>query len=112
MDTSTCITPKNKSRRPPGAEHIGTPLFIPPTPFLQTLGYGTGKTIRLQFSLKLRNTQFILKKGVEVYRIDRSPLCGAIRSPWAIKRMIRRNFDDSQKIVYEDRITEEASVLR
>lgn len=35
-----CGTPQNKSEKLSGA--FGVPMFIPPTPMLQNLGYGTG----------------------------------------------------------------------
>lgn len=72
---------------------FGTPMFIPPTPQLQNLGYGT---------------------GVSVYRIERSPLnTGHHRSPWALKRITRhaqRNAATAD--TYRQRLADEASILR
>lgn len=41
--SDACKTPQNKVKRFKNGEVLGTPMFIPPTPQLQSLGYGTGK---------------------------------------------------------------------
>lgn len=50
--------------------------------------------------------------GVEVYRVDRSPLMGKIRSPWAIKRISKRSAKTDQGETFTERLTEEATILR
>ncbi|XP_071442722.1 lymphokine-activated killer T-cell-originated protein kinase [Hetaerina americana] len=71
MDTFK--TPKakrpRKSQFTPTKEGA-TPVKIPASPFMEKLGWGT---------------------AVSVYRMERSPKVGCIRSPWAIKRVIHRN---------------------
>lgn len=63
--------------------------MIPPSPQLENLGYGT---------------------GVKVFRIERSPRLGIARSPWAIKKLCKRNTDDDK--LFKQRLTEEADLLR
>ncbi|XP_055844874.1 lymphokine-activated killer T-cell-originated protein kinase [Episyrphus balteatus] len=67
-----------------------TPMKIPPSPFMKSLGYGT---------------------CVNVYKLDRSPRCGQIRSPWAVKRVSRRA-RGAGNLEYNTRIQEEAEILR
>lgn len=43
MSVSPCKTPQNKVNPFKIGGAFGTPMFIPPTPQLQHLGYGTGK---------------------------------------------------------------------
>ncbi|XP_063697285.1 lymphokine-activated killer T-cell-originated protein kinase [Culicoides brevitarsis] len=66
-----------------------TPLKIPATPQLKKLGYGT---------------------GVEVLRVERSKM-GAVRSPWAIKRL-NKKCDKTYAKLYNKRLIDEASILR
>ncbi|KAL7744564.1 hypothetical protein ACLKA6_017081 [Drosophila palustris] len=67
-----------------------TPIRIPPSPMLKTLGHGT---------------------GVSVYRLDRSPKRGHIRSPWAVKRITQRT-RAKKDTLFNDRIIHEAAILR
>ncbi|XP_055912976.1 lymphokine-activated killer T-cell-originated protein kinase [Eupeodes corollae] len=86
-------TPPSKALRNLHLENVAcqsTPLRIPPSPFMKSLGYGT---------------------CVNVYKLDRSPRCGQMRSPWAVKR-ISRKARFSGKIEYNTRIKEEAEILR
>ncbi|KAH8304630.1 hypothetical protein KR018_004444 [Drosophila ironensis] len=71
-------------------QSISTPLRIPPSPLLKTLGHGT---------------------GVSVYRLDRSPRHGQVRSPWAVKR-VTRNTRIRRDPLYNERILHEAQILR
>ncbi|XP_002133447.1 lymphokine-activated killer T-cell-originated protein kinase [Drosophila pseudoobscura] len=71
-------------------QNLSTPIRIPPSPMLKTLGYGT---------------------GVNVYRLDRSPRLGHPRSPWAIKRITQRTLD-KKDTSFNDRIIHEANILR
>ncbi|KAF2881783.1 hypothetical protein ILUMI_24378 [Ignelater luminosus] len=68
--------------------HNQNPVTIPPSPFLKKLGYGT---------------------GVAVYKLERSPVANKIQSPWAIKKLLKRNIINTQ---YGKRLKEEASILR
>ncbi|KAF5279215.1 hypothetical protein FQR65_LT03463 [Abscondita terminalis] len=78
-----CNTPiRNSIKRP------RSPVSIPPSPFLKKLGYGT---------------------GVAVYKLDRSPHENKIRSPWAIKKLLKRNISNA---TYGERLNEEAEILR
>ncbi|XP_054728094.1 lymphokine-activated killer T-cell-originated protein kinase [Anastrepha obliqua] len=73
-------------------QKISTPLRIPPSPFMKNLGYGT---------------------GVNVYRLERSPKCGQVRSPWAVKRISKRICNnESAAEIFNSRIHEEAEILR
>ncbi|KAH8338828.1 hypothetical protein KR074_001559 [Drosophila pseudoananassae] len=83
-------TPRRKLRdlHLENVQNISTPICIPPSPLLKTLGHGT---------------------GVSVYRLDRSPRQGQIRSPWAVKRItqdprIKRNPVFNERIMYEAQI--------
>lgn len=67
-----------------------TPVRIPPSPFMKSLGYGT---------------------CVNVYKLDRSPRCGQLRSPWAVKR-ISKKARGAGSIEYNARILGEAEILR
>ncbi|XP_055845626.1 lymphokine-activated killer T-cell-originated protein kinase-like [Episyrphus balteatus] len=67
-----------------------TPIKIPASPLMKNLGYGT---------------------YVNVYKLDRSPRCGQIRSPWAVKRISRRA-RGAGKLEYNKRIQEESDILR
>ncbi|XP_031621813.1 lymphokine-activated killer T-cell-originated protein kinase [Contarinia nasturtii] len=66
---------------------LSTPLFVPPTPLLKNMGYGT---------------------GVHIYRIERSPVVGKIRSPWVVKRLRSKNSDE----VISSRLFAEAAILK
>lgn len=61
-------------------------LEIPPSPFLQKIGYGC---------------------GVNVFTLDRSPKAGFVRSPWAIKKSNQLSLDKK----YDERIRLEAEIL-
>ncbi|XP_005189380.2 lymphokine-activated killer T-cell-originated protein kinase [Musca domestica] len=73
---------------------VNTPLQVPASPLMKTLGYGT---------------------GVNVYFLERSPKpSGQLRSPWAIKRVsqrTRRTNSENSKI-FNQRIIKEADILR
>ncbi|XP_053698236.1 lymphokine-activated killer T-cell-originated protein kinase homolog isoform X2 [Sabethes cyaneus] len=60
------------------------------SPFLKTLGFGT---------------------GVEVLRIKRAPSKNCNKSPWAIKMLSRRNTPEGAKL-FGQRLTDEATILR
>ncbi|KAH8396153.1 hypothetical protein KR222_004139 [Zaprionus bogoriensis] len=85
-------TPRRKLRNlhMENVQNNSTPIRIPPSPMLKTLGHGT---------------------GVSVYRLDRSPKRGNIRSPWAVKRITQRT-RANKDTVYNDRIVLEAAILR
>ncbi|XP_026329909.1 lymphokine-activated killer T-cell-originated protein kinase [Hyposmocoma kahamanoa] len=63
-------------------------ITIPPSPFLNRLGYGT---------------------GVNVMQLVRSPRAGQIRSPWALK-MLNKRVKPSK--VYTERLQAEADLLQ
>ncbi|KAL4709115.1 hypothetical protein ACJJTC_015654 [Scirpophaga incertulas] len=63
-------------------------LTIPPSPFLNRLGYGT---------------------GVNVMQLIRSPRAGQIRSPWALK-MLNKRVKPCK--VYTERLKQEADLLQ
>ncbi|KAK5644755.1 hypothetical protein RI129_006055 [Pyrocoelia pectoralis] len=65
-----------------------SPVSIPPSPFLKRLGYGT---------------------GVAVYKLERSPQANQIRSPWAIKKIIKQHVNNGE---LKKRLYDEAEVLR
>ncbi|KAH8264737.1 hypothetical protein KR044_008806 [Drosophila immigrans] len=85
-------TPRRKLRNlhMENVQNNSTPIRIPPSPMLKTLGHGT---------------------GVSVYRLDRSPKHGHIRSPWAVKRITQRT-RAKKEMVYNERIVHEAAILR
>ncbi|EDW00022.1 lymphokine-activated killer T-cell-originated protein kinase [Drosophila grimshawi] len=85
-------TPRRKLRNlhMENVQNNSTPIKIPPSPMLKTLGHGT---------------------GVSVYRLDRSPKLGNIRSPWAVKRITQRTRVKKDPI-YNERIIHEAAILR
>lgn len=64
-----------------------TPINIPPSPFMKKLGFGT---------------------GVSVFRWDRSPRPDATRSPWALKKLDKRDLPR----VFEQRLAKEAELLK
>ncbi|XP_046396349.1 lymphokine-activated killer T-cell-originated protein kinase [Ischnura elegans] len=73
-----------------------TPVKIPPSPFMEKVGWGT---------------------AVTVYRMERSPKVGCIRSPWAIKRVIHRNSTSKRPRLSSDneisvRLCKEAEILK
>ncbi|XP_069461736.1 lymphokine-activated killer T-cell-originated protein kinase [Ambystoma mexicanum] len=84
-------TPQRNNRKGSGGSSVGTPtaLVIPASPFMKKLGYGT---------------------GVNVYLMKRSPK-GNHQSPWAVKKL-SRSCDQSQQIIFQKRLNEEASVLK
>ncbi|XP_014365269.2 lymphokine-activated killer T-cell-originated protein kinase homolog [Papilio machaon] len=63
-------------------------ICIPPSPFLNRLGYGT---------------------GVSVMQLVRSPKAGQIRSPWALKMLNKRVKPNK---VYTERLQAEAELLQ
>ncbi|XP_016985309.1 lymphokine-activated killer T-cell-originated protein kinase [Drosophila rhopaloa] len=85
-------TPRRKLRNlhMENVQNSSTPIRVPPSPMLKTLGHGT---------------------GVSVYRLDRSPRCGQIRSPWAVKR-ITQNMRAKKDTLFNERIVHEAEILR
>ncbi|XP_020800898.1 lymphokine-activated killer T-cell-originated protein kinase [Drosophila serrata] len=86
-------TPRRKLRdlHLENVQNSSTPIRIPPSPMLKTLlGHGT---------------------GVSVYRLDRSPRQGQIRSPWAVKR-ITQNTRIRKDPLFNERIVYEAEILR
>ncbi|EDW05527.1 lymphokine-activated killer T-cell-originated protein kinase [Drosophila mojavensis] len=85
-------TPRRKLRNlhMENVQNNSTPIRIPPSPMLKTLGHGT---------------------GVSVYRLDRSPKLGRIRSPWAVKRITQRT-RAKKDTLFNDRIIHEAAILR
>ncbi|KAK9890683.1 hypothetical protein WA026_012034 [Henosepilachna vigintioctopunctata] len=72
----------------PVKKSLKTNLIIPPSPFLKTLGVGT---------------------GVQVYEFKRSPLADKFRSPWAIKKIVKRKLNDKE---LKKRLYSEAKVLK
>lgn len=81
-------------RKPLQNVNINTQLIsIPPSPFMKSLGYGT---------------------GVNVYRLERSPTVDQIRSPWAVKRVSQRTRETSKEHskVFNERIIKEAEILK
>ncbi|XP_055326134.1 lymphokine-activated killer T-cell-originated protein kinase [Sitodiplosis mosellana] len=84
----TPIKTPQSSRNLSTENMLSTPLFVPPTPMLKELGYGT---------------------GVHIYRIERSPAIGKTRSPWVVKRLRgARNKDE----VISSRLLAEANILK
>lgn len=66
-----------------------TPLKIPASPIMKNIGFGT---------------------GVGVYKYERSPRCGVVRSPWAVKKIsLKFAMDDS---TVESMLLNEAKILR
>jgi len=71
-----------------GTPGVNSPMMqLPATPFLKKLGFGT---------------------GVSVYLYERSPQAGAVRSPWAMKKINKRHAAS----IFGDRLEEEANVLK
>lgn len=93
MDAETTFkTPsphKLSRRRPSGQSSSSSSLTIPPSPFMQKLGYGT---------------------GVNVYLMKRSPK-GIPRSPWAVKK-INPKCKNTDLNEYQKRLNEEAKILK
>ncbi|XP_017048042.1 lymphokine-activated killer T-cell-originated protein kinase isoform X2 [Drosophila ficusphila] len=85
-------TPRRKLRNlhMVNVQNSSTPIRVPPSPMLKRLGHGT---------------------GVSVYRLDRSPRCGQIRSPWAVKRL-NQNMRVKKDTLFNERIVHEAEILR
>ncbi|CAH0554890.1 unnamed protein product [Brassicogethes aeneus] len=61
---------------------------IPASPFLKKIGFGT---------------------GVAVYELQRSPISNIVQSPWAIKKLIRRNIRNPE---LNARLLDEAEILK
>ncbi|EDW46295.1 GM13297 [Drosophila sechellia] len=85
-------TPRRKLRNLhlENVQNSSTPINVPPSPMMKTLGHGT---------------------GIRVYRLDRSPRLGEIRSPWAVKR-ITQNMRVKKDTLFNERIVHEADILR
>ncbi|BFG02861.1 lymphokine-activated killer T-cell-originated protein kinase [Drosophila madeirensis] len=85
-------TPRGKLRNlhVENVQNMSTPVRLPPSKMLKTLGYGT---------------------GVQVYLLDRSPRLGQPRSPWAIKSITKRSLAQKDQNISE-RIIHEADILR
>ncbi|BFF94875.1 lymphokine-activated killer T-cell-originated protein kinase-like [Drosophila madeirensis] len=81
-------TPPRKSRKL--STDISSPIRIPASPMMKTLGFGS---------------------GVKVYRLDRSPRHGQIRTPWAIKR-ITQDAREKKDLIFNERILHEAEILK
>ncbi|XP_004521003.1 lymphokine-activated killer T-cell-originated protein kinase isoform X1 [Ceratitis capitata] len=88
MDTPRRVT---RNMHLQNLQKFSTPLRIPPSPFMKNLGYGT---------------------GVNVYKLERSPKCGQVRSPWAVKRVSQRMRNNENANIFNTRIQEEAEILR
>ncbi|XP_063296864.1 lymphokine-activated killer T-cell-originated protein kinase-like [Pelobates fuscus] len=83
-------TPCKVNRRKSSGVSVPSPsVTIPASPFMQRFGYGT---------------------GVSVYLMKRSPK-GLSHSPWAVKK-ISKQCDKSSKNLYEQRLNEEAKILK
>lgn len=118
--SSPCKTPQNK----PHHRHIniGPPMQIPPTPMLKNLGYGTGMRFLLTCAVvrsvycMVSSNQWSHFAGVQVYRVERSPLRGFFRSPWALKRVTRRMAEQGESDpsfqTYKRRLADEAQILQ
>lgn len=63
-------------------------IQIPPSPCMKKIGFGT---------------------GIAVYELERSPAFNKFRSPWAIKKLIRRNKNNN---AIQERLRNEADILR
>jgi len=63
-------------------------IKIPPSPYMKKIGFGT---------------------GVAVYELERSPVFNKFRSPWAIKKLIKRKKTNT---LLQDRLKNEAEILR
>lgn len=64
------------------------------------------------YYFSINQLHFCASLGVNVYRIERSPLQGKIRSPWAIKRVKQNNPNVTDKECFNDRLNAEANILR
>ncbi|KAK6638098.1 hypothetical protein RUM44_008523 [Polyplax serrata] len=80
-------TPKKFTRQENTPRKI---ITIPPSPFLEKLGYGT---------------------GVSVWKLNHPPAGNTIHSPWAIKN-IRKNINAVQSDKYQMLLKNEANLLR
>lgn len=60
----TPVKTPNSSGHYHGDNVLSTPLFVPPTPMLKELGYGTGKFSNIRFYL-----QFIDSKCIHIDKI-------------------------------------------
>uniref|UniRef100_A0AAG5DYP2 Protein kinase domain-containing protein n=1 Tax=Anopheles atroparvus TaxID=41427 RepID=A0AAG5DYP2_ANOAO len=78
------------AKNPANCDAETSVVEIPPTPLLRTLGIGT---------------------GVHVMCIKRNHPANATRSPWAIK-MLSGRADPANKAIFDDRLLEEAKLLR
>lgn len=91
-DSSTGFkTPKNirvKNSRSSSSSGSGTPITIPPSPFMKKLGCGT---------------------GVNVYLMDRMEKHNL--SPWAVKKVNNR-CETKQAGIYQKRLSDEAKLLK
>lgn len=87
-------------------QHLLSKLRIPPSPCLKKIGYGTGNFVFKTIILHLKNEFF---PGVAVYELQRSPAFNQFRSPWAIKKLIKRKNENGP---IQTRLKNEAEVLR
>lgn len=63
-------------------------IKIPPSPYMKKIGFGT---------------------GVAVYELERSPAYNKLRSPWAIKKLLKRK---KVNTLLQSRLKTEAEILR
>lgn len=83
----TPLRKNGHSAKPEQGDHQN--FFVPETPLLKKIGYGT---------------------GVGIYHLSRSPSSGkSPKSPWAIKKVLRKNIDCNN---FAKLIRDEASLLR
>ncbi|EDW25458.1 GL26415 [Drosophila persimilis] len=84
-------TPPRRLRdlSPENGQDISSPIRIPASSSMKTLGFGS---------------------GVKVYRLDRSPRRGQIRTPLAVKRMTQ-DAVEKREMVFNERILHEAQIL-
>ncbi|KAM8954354.1 lymphokine-activated killer T-cell-originated protein kinase [Pelodytes ibericus] len=87
--SSSFKTPCKVDRRKSPGVSTSPSFTIPASPFMQKFGFGT---------------------GVSVYLMKRSPK-GLSHSPWAVKK-INKQCDKSSKNLYEQRLNEEAKILK
>lgn len=84
-------TPLSKFKQNQSISNSKSPsMNLPPSPFLEKLGYGT---------------------GVQVYLYERPLKGNFVRSPWAVKKVCKRPGMKNANL-YEKRLKEEASILK
>lgn len=86
-------------------------LFIPATPDLKRLGYGTGQ-YDIFFPSSLYSTKvnncFTNNSGVGIFHV--SPRNGVFNSPWALKKLLRGT--KCNQTIMGERLRNEANILR